>query len=277
MSNLVQWNVSEDEEPQELSDDELPKDPIGYVPSAPEVEMDMLAVVDELVSEEEEEQDDSAILTNARLRLEQGKLYEMLMTSNIFEGFEGDDQAIKNVHRELKRFAKDRMEVMLGMKQPEQQLPTKGQFSTLEVNVLKTLAAKLSGGQTTSLVKAEVSKTNTLKPISVAPKSNKALLKEVVTKSAPKPQPKQEAKAAPKAPTQPSKSTTPQVDPKLAAMKIEDMTYDQKIEYNRQKSALYQSRKTVKIEGAIPMPSSEAMLQIYASRAGNKDSIKVIP
>ena len=57
------------------------------------------------------------VLSDARLRLEQGRLYEMVMNSDLFEGSDCDPKAIKNVEKEIRNFAKERMEIMLGMRQ----------------------------------------------------------------------------------------------------------------------------------------------------------------
>ena len=152
---LIQWN-GKDEEVQELSEDELPQDPPGYVPQY-ELETtnfdDKIALAYDETKEEYdedlEEQDDTAVLTDARERLERGRLYEMLMTSDIFSNLDADPKAIKNVQREIRRFAKDRMEVMLGIKKNPQVTVgnvSVGQFNSLEVEVLKSLANKLSGG-----------------------------------------------------------------------------------------------------------------------------------
>jgi hypothetical protein len=53
------------------------------------------------------------------------------MTSEIFQNLDADEQAVKNVQREIKRFAKDRMEVMLGMKEEVKEASVFAQFNSL--------------------------------------------------------------------------------------------------------------------------------------------------
>lgn len=269
----IQWNVTSDQDKiEELRDDELPSDPPGYVPSAPEqeraeeeMEVGQLGPVD--LTEDEEEADDATILTNARLRLEQGRLYEMLMTSDIFNNLDADPQAVKNVQREMKRFAKDRMEVMLGMKRPSELAGSvvSSPFNSVEVEVLKSLAKKLSGGATEQVSGPQAPpKSKTLTPIS----SNSGKTTKIMTKTA-------VAKAAVAKAIQPKEpvKTAPAVDPTLANKKMEDMTYDEKIEYNRQKSAVYESKK-VKNPEAIPMPSVESANAFYGSKGITMNQIE---
>ena len=267
---LIEWNDKK-EEPQELSEDELPKDPPGYVPQrepeTPELDMEAVggyaqeAQEDEEYNEYLEEQDDTAILTDARERLERGRLYELLMTSDIFANLDADPKAIKNVQREIRRFAKDRMEVMLGIKKNPEVVhgSDTNQFNSLQVEILRTLANKLSGGVSSDPKQsgpALAPKSATLTPI-----SNGHAKKPVpLSKSAP-------ARTAPRAPAQPQAKPITQVDPVLASKKIEDMTYEEKLEYNRQKSALYESRKVANPE-SIPMPSAAAMGNVYAAKSG---------
>ncbi len=102
--------------------------------------------------EQDEEEDYADVLSNARLRLEQGKLYEMLMNHNIFDGLEADERAMKSVSKEIKKFAQERMELMLGMRQtvgttPANSFPVEAfPFNQLEVEVLKSLAAAATKG-----------------------------------------------------------------------------------------------------------------------------------
>lgn len=269
MTNKVQWNVStlNEEEEQEIDDSMLPTDPSGYVPTAirePETpELDAEAVgAPEDWSEEQEEQDNAAILGNARLRLETGRLYEMLYASDIFANLDADAQAIKNVQRELRRFAKDRMEVMLGMKKVVEENTTYAQFNSLEVEVLKSLAKKLSGGASATAPQAtgpsQPPKNTGLTPISNGNKT-KAVVKAVVT-----------AKINPtKVAAKPQQAPAPTaISPELASKSIEEMTYDEKVEYNRQKSAIYNARKAVNPD-AIPMPSIEGMNALNSRGALN--------
>lgn len=106
------------------------------------------SVVTDLMEEEEDEYVD--VLNDARLRLEMGKLYELIMKHDIFGDVEADPQAVKTVQKEMRRYAKERMEIMLGMRQEQQKaqqtivLP----FNQLEIDVLKRVASTFSKGAT---------------------------------------------------------------------------------------------------------------------------------
>src|SRR5271157_590352 len=98
----------------------------------------------EEVEEEAQEEDVSSVLTDARLRLEQGKLYELVMKHDLFEGVDADPKAVKNVQKEIRAYAQERMEIMLGMRQEKPQgenafpmdlFP----FNSMEVEALKAL------------------------------------------------------------------------------------------------------------------------------------------
>lgn len=262
----VQWNISSEEDPiEELSDDELPQDPPGYVPSGPEPEtpeLDIEAVAGCVYSEESEEENDAVALTDANLRIEQGRLYQMLMTADIFGNLDCDEKAIKNVQRELRRFAKDRMEVMLGMKKPTEQSTNivSSPFNHLEVEVLKTLAAKLSGGNTQK-ADPKPAKSNTLNSISSGANKSKNTVKAALQNlGVPPRKPPTKGTAKPAAPA------SAVLDPNLANKKIEDMSYDEKLAYNSQKSAVYDKNKISNPE-AIPMPSLESLNSIYGGKA----------
>lgn len=101
-------------------------------------------------TDEDEEQDYAAVLSDARLRLEQGKLYELIMNHDLFVDTGVDERAVKHVQREMRKFAQERMEIMLGMRQvtaattpfPAEAFP----FNTFEITVLKSLAAAATNG-----------------------------------------------------------------------------------------------------------------------------------
>ncbi|HXF28340.1 MAG TPA: hypothetical protein VN457_00695, partial [Chlamydiales bacterium] len=61
---------------------------------------------------------ESNVIYNARLRLEQAKLYELLINHNLFEGVDASEQAIKNVQNELKFYIVKRLEILLGIREP---------------------------------------------------------------------------------------------------------------------------------------------------------------
>lgn len=93
---------------------------------------------------------ESNTIYNARLRLEQAKLYEMLITHDLFEGVDVIPEAIEKVQNELKFFIVKRLELLLGLREPVvRSKPSLSEnFNELEVDFLKQLAFKGTFGQT---------------------------------------------------------------------------------------------------------------------------------
>lgn len=104
------------------------------------------------VAQDEEDEDYTEVLSDARLRLEQGKLYEMIMNHNLFDGVESDPRAAKSVQKQIRTWAKNQMEIMLGMRQEvsESSQIISSPFNELEVSILKKLASAASKGATES-------------------------------------------------------------------------------------------------------------------------------
>lgn len=110
--------------------------------------MDSLQEDPEISLFEEEEDDIKNIMTDANLRLEQGRLYQMVLQGDIFADTNADPKAIKNVQREIRKFVKNRMEVMLGISQEQvEQIVVSSPFNDMEVQVLKMLASRMSKGE----------------------------------------------------------------------------------------------------------------------------------
>ena len=113
--------------------------------------------------EEELELEDNFedVLSDAHLRLEQGSLYKMIMNHSLFEGVDADPKAVQNVQKEIRKFARERMEVMLGMRQEVSTEVTQiaSPFNDLEVEVLKRLASKATNGATETEEANEVANT----------------------------------------------------------------------------------------------------------------------
>lgn len=105
----------------------------------------------ENVDEEEQDEDFASVLTDASLRLEQGTLYKLILNHNLFEGSDADPKAVQNVQKEIRKFAKERMEIMLGMRKEVstvEHLEIDFPFNALEVEVLKKLAFTATKGAT---------------------------------------------------------------------------------------------------------------------------------
>ena len=124
---------------------------------------------EEFVEEYDEEEEINTV-NEAHVRLEQGRLYNMLINHNLFEGVDADPTAIANVQRQLKEFILEKLEEMLGMrvkkeKTQTQQVVVQSDFNELEIQVLKRVASKMSKGMTENAPapKSQVSELNTVK------------------------------------------------------------------------------------------------------------------
>lgn len=211
---------------------------------------------------DDEEDDYTVVLSDARLRLEQGKLYELIMNSNLFDNMDSDARAIRNVQREIKRFARERMEVMLGMRQEAaRETSVASPFNSLEVDVLKKIASAASKGATEQ---PEAEKATWDNP----PQPKKQSLTPI--SSTPKPQP-QKLTAKPKAPIARVATTAPIVKEEYEPLKKDpsQMSADELIERNKQAAERQARVKPAKSSDAKPMPSYEQQEMLHADRMAN--------
>ena len=146
---------------------------------------------------------ESTVVYNARLRLDQAKLYEMLINHDLFEGVEASEQAVSNVQNELKQFIVHRLEILLGMRhpKPEPELISKiendERFNDIEVDFLKQLAYKGTKGRSVefeeevekpreSRIRPVTSNVNTYKPLkTLASKEVRKVVEKPSVKSKP--------------------------------------------------------------------------------------------
>lgn len=256
------------------------------VQQAPEHEVEY-----EEESEESDEEDFSTVLSDARLRLEQGRLYEMIMNHNIFEGADADEKAIKHVQKQIRNFAKEQMEIMLGMR-PE---PSKAQamsqsdfpFNDVEVAALKDLAYMATKGQSAapevqvfSGAPAAIPRKTGLNTIAVKSQAKPAQV-------APKPAAPTKKPLAQKAsaPVKRDSRTEDQIEQILAEENITREEYERQYPPNykpltkplsrmneqelaewRRQDAL-KTHKQVKNPAAIPMPTAEQEEMLHTQRA----------
>lgn len=238
------------------------------------------------------EEDYSSVLSDARLRLEQGRLYEMIMNHDLFGDHDADPKAIATVQKQIRRFAKEQMEIMLGMRQPAQasesfniSLP----FNSLEVKALKDLAFVASKGATETEESEEY-------VAAVAPRRRPTGLNKIGGLTQPRlpstpPQRREQPQTRPlaKAPIEPVRRV--KIDPNLerelrsegierefieeakrqlatertSDKAIDSMTREELAERNRQ-SAL-RSRQQVKAPDAMPMATPDQMQMIAMQAA----------
>lgn len=230
----------------------------------PQLESDVL---------EDEEADLQEVLSNANLRLEQGRLYQMIINHDIFENLDADPKAIRNVTREFRKFARERMEIMLGMRQPTaeaQAIVVSSPFNDLEVVALKTIAAQMSKGRTLSEGQAPAAQTAPKKdgitPLSGA---SKPLAPKPLPKSnlAPIQKPKAEAPAK-----TPAKTAAQTLEDSFLQKPIEQMTPEELVAYDQK--ALERRNKT---KAALPagyqgIPSNLELEALYAQRLSSSQS-----
>jgi hypothetical protein len=215
-------------------------------------------------NQEEEEEDleaDLQVLKDASLRLEQGNLYKMLLKHDLFEGVEADPRAIANVQRELRAFIRERLEILVGLKQDPKLAPKKVEvqlpFSDIEIQLLKEFLAKVTGKI------EQQDRAPSLKPVKterpIAPKINPVAgnSKNIKVVAPQKAQPKPEAKAQ-------QKQAPPKDEPRLQKSPFE-MTPEELIEYNKIVSSKQQGKKAVSTN-RLPMPDAQQIHAMYANR-----------
>ena len=217
---------------------------------------------------EEEDDDMSSVLSDANLRLEQGRLYQMIMNSDIFGETDADPKAIKNVSREMRKFARDRMEMMLGMRQEEvtQKTIVSSPFNDMEVTVLKLLASKMSKGATEEQAPAQ--------PLVQAPpkKDGITAISGTTRPKAPAPL-KRESKPIQRAP-QPKMTAKPtatsaiksEEDTRLTKA-ISEMTPAELAEYDKKASEIHARKHSAMPPNLIPHPSPQQLEAIYTAHA----------
>lgn len=95
---------------------------------------------------------ESNVVTDAMIRLEQARLYDLLIKHDMFRGVQAHPQALANVQNELKTYIVQRLEFLLGIKQEQknvvtQDLVVESPFNKVETMFLKMLAKKGTGGE----------------------------------------------------------------------------------------------------------------------------------
>jgi hypothetical protein len=92
-------------------------------------------------------------VNKAILRLEQGRLYQMLIEHNFFDSVPALPEAVSVVQNELKGFIIERLEILLGLREEGQgstgssELP----FNSLEISALKQVAYTITKGKSSKV------------------------------------------------------------------------------------------------------------------------------
>jgi hypothetical protein len=221
----------------------------------------------------DDDEDFSDILSDARLRLEQGKLYEMIINHDLFSGVDADPRAARVVQKQMRNFAKLQMEILLGMRQ-ESAEPTKGMvsspFNSLEVKILKIVASKASNGA------SEMEEEEDEEYVAPAPKK-KTL--NTIGSNKPKQQPKPQPKPVTQKKVEPIKRQAkqvsqlpPEMEPDYEPLNkpIHQMTAQELAERDRQALERQKSRQAASPKDRAPMPdyaTQEMLAMTQAARA----------
>lgn len=263
---------------------------------APKVEEPEQFEVEELVEELlEEEEDFSDVYADANLRLEQGSLWKLIMNHELFDGVDADPKAMQNVQRAIRRFAKEQMEIMLGMRRETAQvehLNIDFPFNSLEVEVLKKLAFTATKGATENSDNYVPTVTKVMEEVSVVPKRQTLNAIGSTRKVQPKPLQSKPLQKQSKAPIKRTRwdLTVDQIareegvprellEENVPGMdkSFHEMTDAEKEERNR----LISKRRGVQVRSpdALPMPSyeqQESLASSLASRASTSHLSKLI-
>lgn len=240
---------------------------------------DMDPEIMELLSGEQD------LVENATFRLEQGRIYEMLMKHDLFEGVQVDKRASAKVNAEIKSFVMERLEILLGIKaekerKTEVNFKVKLPFNQMEIDAIKDMAFKLTKGKSGSLeeIEAVVEKEEleVLKPkVRMAPISRPAPVKPQMQQIQ-RPKPQQRAMAPMSQPKQ-QLQRRPQPKPKAPEKKfasVSEMSEQDLIQRNALTPKV--ARGTPARIQPIPMPDGDSMVGAYSSRIAARNEGNMI-
>lgn len=232
---------------------------------------------------EDEEEDTQSLMSDANLRLEQGRLYQMVLQGNIFENTNADPKAIRNVQREIRKFVRERMETMLGIRQEQlvEQVVVSSPFNDMEVMALKMIASKVTKGAS-----EEAPRANTPMPETPPKKdgisSISGSLRPNVPLSSPGTPLRKEAKAALKpqqiADRQVAKQSTKPPSPRSALVKedeplltkpIDEMTPQELAEHNKVAEERSARKRAAIPNNLVPHPTPQQLEMMYTGMTQN--------
>ena len=117
------------------------------------------SVLEEIAQEQAQaEADEDAVeivLSNAIDRIEEANVWKLLIAQEVIESGSASERVVRSVNGQLKRFALDRLELLLGMDKPKK--VDKPLFDQDQVRALKIIAAKLLGRSVASVMAEESS------------------------------------------------------------------------------------------------------------------------
>lgn len=217
---------------------------------------------------DEEEEDLVGLMSDANLRLEQGRLYQMILENDIFADTNANPKAIRSVQREIRKFVRERLEVMLGIKQEQtiQQTIVSSPFNDLEVTVLKMLASKMSKGATeqpqeiTTVQAPPTPKKDGISSISGTLRPQAPVKLTPTSQATQKPVTKPTVASAK---PQPKSTVNKPIEGSALKKPIEQMTQEELIAYNAEAEKRSISNKAALPNNLIPHPTPEALQMMY--------------
>ena len=217
---------------------------------------------------EDEEENTSELMADANLRLEQGRLYQMVLQGDIFADTNADPRAIKNVQREIRKYVRERMETMLGIRQEQvaQETIISSPFNDMEVTVLKMLASKMSKGATEATVESGPSlPPPTPKKDGISSISGSLRPQTTPLRREAKPSLKPQPKPSPQAKKQVSKSAINSQEPRLTKP-IEDMTPEELAAHDAAALANRSKNYAAMPNNLVPHPSATQLEMLYTQQ-----------
>lgn len=251
----------EDEEEQVLSEEEAEQALAQYEAEEEYAEEASYEEVSEEYEEEDSDEIDESLMADARMRLEQGRLYEMLLKHSLFEGVDADPRAIKNVEKEIRKFIRERLEVLVGLKAQSTPKPqvSVSPFTELEIDMLKQLLGRVLKKDVADQPKA-IAYTPPPKPEpKVAPKPVQQSKPSPAVKPIVGSKPNPAVKVAPrqqKPQPKPIKKSEPVEDSPIAKSPYE-MSQQELMELAKKRSNKYQKADGGNIN-RIPMPDPDS-------------------
>jgi len=215
---------------------------------------------------EEEEENDLFLMQDVNLRLEQGRLYQMVLQGDIFADTNADPRAIKNVQREIRKFVKERMETMVGIRQeqPKAQIVS-SPFNDMEVQALKMVASKVTKGASESANQTPQAP----QPIAAPKKDGISSISGNVKPQSTAPLAHKQVQSQPKPPQKAPKSAIKTLESNLTKP-IEEMTAEEKAEHDRQAQERSKRNYAAMPANLVPHPTPQALEMMYTMAAGNK-------
>lgn len=224
---------------------------------------------------EDEEEETADVMSDVNLRLEQGRLYQMVLQGNIFADTNADPKAIRNVQREIRKFVRERMETMVGIRQ-EQQLQTpvvSSPFNDLEVTALKMLASKVSKGATENFVQSAPG------PQAPLPSPKKDGITSISGNVRPQTTPTVSAKSTNKnikSKPVPTKSAIDNADGSALQKPIDEMTPAELAAYDAAATERRKRNYAAIPQNLVPHPSPQQLEMMYTMQAAARP-IKLAP